>query len=156
MYDPNYEKFVKEKGAELHRLGFNCAECVLLAVKEWMNWSYDAVPRVATGFGGGIGRSGNLCGAATGAIMSLGLTHGRNTGNDKRPQDFTYRLSSKFIDNFKEEFDSLDCRDISKVNFDDPEDIKRWMASGGRERCTDVIIKTLLLLEPYLSMHSAY
>ena len=36
-----------------------------------------AIPRIATPFGGGIGGRGEVCGAVTGAVMAIGLKHGR-------------------------------------------------------------------------------
>ena len=36
------------------------------------------VPRIATGFGGGMGRCGEVCGAVTGAIMAIGMVLGRD------------------------------------------------------------------------------
>jgi hypothetical protein len=52
-----------EKASQLHLQGYNCAQAVLLVLYEHMNpdGKKEIVPKIATGFGGGIGRCGNVC-----------------------------------------------------------------------------------------------
>jgi C_GCAxxG_C_C family probable redox protein len=143
MTHPDLEKYAADMGGKLHAQGFNCAECVVLAISNWKEWKHKAIPRIATGFGGGIGRTANLCGAATGALMGIGLAYGRDSGDNKDAQNFAYRLARRFLDDFQAQNGSINCRDIAKVNFDDPKDVKRWMDEGGRDRCGQVIINTI-------------
>jgi C_GCAxxG_C_C family probable redox protein len=62
-----------EKAAKRHIDGYNCAQAVLLTLYEHMNpqETNPVIPKVATGFGGGMGRCGNVCGDLTGAIMAV-------------------------------------------------------------------------------------
>ena len=43
--------------------GWLCSEAVLQALAEALNVSSELIPRIATGFAAGIGRSGEVCGA---------------------------------------------------------------------------------------------
>ena len=60
------------------RQGLNCTECVM---KTFMDMYDTELPEeilcMATGFGGGIGHTKNICGAITGAVMALGTVKGR-------------------------------------------------------------------------------
>ena len=57
---------------------------MLLALAEQQGIRSDVIPRIATGFCGGMSRTGNLCGAVSGGVMGLGLALGRHTPQDSR------------------------------------------------------------------------
>jgi len=55
-----------EKGASLFRQGYNCAQSVMLTMQDFWNEKKTLESKIASAFGGGIGRRGSLCGALTG------------------------------------------------------------------------------------------
>lgn len=71
---------VEARTEELFRGGLHCAEAVLQAVLESQGLGEaECSPRVATAFGGGVGRSKKgLCGALSGGLMALGYLRGRS------------------------------------------------------------------------------
>lgn len=71
---------VETRTEELFRSGLHCAEAVLQAVLESQGvGEAEFSPRVATAFGGGVGRSKkSLCGALSGGLMALGYLRGRS------------------------------------------------------------------------------
>jgi len=52
--------FPCEDAAERFRRGDNCTQSVLLTVLEHYNGESELIPKIATGFGGGIGRCGSV------------------------------------------------------------------------------------------------
>jgi len=62
---------LEEQAKRNFNMGYNCAESVLLAVSEangaTRQRAQSLIPRIATGFGGGIARNGDVCGALVGA-----------------------------------------------------------------------------------------
>jgi C_GCAxxG_C_C family probable redox protein len=99
----------------------NCAESVLLAsVGEQQN-----VPRVATAFGGGMGRQGEVCGALTGALMAIGVKHGRD-GPDTERRDRTYMLARSLFSDFISRFGSVICRELTGCNLATEEGMKKF------------------------------
>jgi len=100
--------------------GFLCSEAVLMAIRDTLGDSCRCVPRIATGFAAGVGRTGNLCGAFTGAVMGLGLALGRDrpTVGDRPPHWF----SKKMADAFEEAEGSLTCPGILGLDIGDPGD----------------------------------
>jgi C_GCAxxG_C_C family probable redox protein len=53
--------------------GYNCAQAVLACCGRAYGLPKETAVQVAQAFGGGIGKTGNLCGALTGALMTVGL-----------------------------------------------------------------------------------
>jgi C_GCAxxG_C_C family probable redox protein len=89
-----------DQAAETFRNGFNCAQAVLLAHADDLGLDRDIATKLAAGFGGGIGRMGRTCGAVTGAIMVLGLTHASTDPADTATKMRTYDLSAEFARRF--------------------------------------------------------
>jgi C_GCAxxG_C_C family probable redox protein len=100
----------------LFNSGFNCAESVLTSAKERLGVRSSMVPRVATGFGAGVGRKGSLCGALTGAVMAIGLAYGRQKQSQDREK--AYALARRTFDRFKARFGSPYCMELIKVDLD--------------------------------------
>ncbi len=71
---------VSKLAFDYHKSGFHCAEAISKAFMEvYGNGTSDDIPKVATAFGGGVGRTKQeICGALTGAIIALGYLLGRS------------------------------------------------------------------------------
>jgi C_GCAxxG_C_C family probable redox protein len=68
----------KDNAKQNYRTGLNCAESALRAIIDTGIIDFPSeIVASATGFGGGIGLSGNNCGGLTGGIMAIGAVHGR-------------------------------------------------------------------------------
>lgn len=76
---------------------FNCSQSVLYAFCDELGFDRQTALRIAAGFGGGIGRSGETCGAVTGAIMVIGLKKGMSLPDPLKSNDITYELSAEFL-----------------------------------------------------------
>jgi len=75
----------KQLSGQNFRDGYNCAEAVVRAFRDGMGVDIpDEALRMASGFGGGLGHAGCICGALTGAIMVLGMLQGRVTKDQNR------------------------------------------------------------------------
>ncbi len=97
-------------------LGFNCAESALIGVTHALDLKSDMIPRIATGFGGGVSRYGSICGALSGAIMAMGACCGRDNLDDPEGRQKMQNLVFSFIEDFKKEFLFIDCRDLTECN----------------------------------------
>ena len=64
-----------ERAVELRAESYNCAQAVIAAVANDVGITEEAAFGFAGGFGGGL-RLGEVCGAATGAVMAIGLRYG--------------------------------------------------------------------------------
>lgn len=102
---------------------FLCSESVLLAISELLSIRSKLIPKVATGFGAGIGGQGEVCGAVSGGILGLGLRFGRNDVKKESVKPYWY--ASDFLKRFKAEVGNLSCRELTGCNFN---------TEGGRRR----------------------
>ena len=72
--------------------GFNCAQAVLLAFSDLTGLEQDTAARLASSFGGGLGRMREVCGAVSGASMVLGLLKGYSDPKDADAKRDHYHL----------------------------------------------------------------
>ena len=101
-----------ESAAEKFLGGYNCAQSVLFALADRNNISDDVLLKISTGFGGGMAREQEVCGAVTGGIMALGLRFGRGVSDEKINTDTTYVNTRKLIAEFKQLYGSIICKEI--------------------------------------------
>jgi C_GCAxxG_C_C family probable redox protein len=92
--------------------GFNCAQSVLFSYADELGLSRDLALRIANGFGGGMGRKQEVCGAVSGGIMVLGLKYGRGENEGKEKQELTYQKVRELIDAFVNEYGTMNCREL--------------------------------------------
>lgn len=95
--------------------GFLCSESVLLAISDWLEIKNDMIPRIATGFGGGICFCGLVCGAVSGGIMALSVKFGRNDAKEQKVD--LYQLGHRIVEGFEKEFGSVMCRELTECDF---------------------------------------
>jgi C_GCAxxG_C_C family probable redox protein len=97
--------------------GHNCAEAVLRTFADDVG-AGDTV-RLATGFGGGMGRDGSVCGALTGGVMALGLWLGRLEPEDEAASDRCAVAVQELRRRFVEACGDTDCRALTGVDLRD-------------------------------------
>ena len=95
------------------------------------------IPRVATGFGGGLSRNGDVCGALTGGIMRIGLAVGRNSAEESR--DRCYGAVDRFYSAFVKEFGTCKCRELTGLDLKTEEGRAAYQARVHLERCTKIV-----------------
>jgi len=108
------------------------------------------IPKLATGFGGGIGRKGSLCGAFTGSIMAIGMKMGRVDPRNRETASMVYEKCQQFWDRFEKEFGNINCYSLIGYRLDNPEENRQWLATGGREKCASIVEKTAQMLCDFL------
>jgi C_GCAxxG_C_C family probable redox protein len=148
------EKMATETAQEAVKLfdsGYNCAEAVLLALSEKFSTETPLIPRIATGFGGGIGRSGNVCGALSGAIMAIGLRIGCDKAEEKEKRYTAYNTALQMIKEFEKEFGSINCKTLTQCDLSTQEGREKFNEQNTRKEicpkfvgwCADYITKRL-------------
>jgi len=113
-----------ERADQLHAQGANCAQSVACAFAEDLGADRALTLRLATGFGGGMGRTGGTCGALTGAFMALGLAFGMNDPADLAAKERTYALVAEAAKRFREKAGALTCRDLLGLDLGKPEELQ--------------------------------
>ena len=62
-----------EKAKELFKSGYNCSQAVLGVFCEELGLNFDTAMKIASSFGGGMGRMREVCGTVSGMFMAAGL-----------------------------------------------------------------------------------
>ena len=99
-----------------------CAQSVLGSFAEQLGLDRETAYKIATPFGGGIGYSGQICGAVSGAIMVIGLARGY-TVYDQQQKEACYGLAQAFLERFAAEHGSLNCPELLGYDIGDPDDL---------------------------------
>ena len=106
----------QEDAKKLHHEGFNCAQSVLIASRDFTGLDQEVAAKVACGFGGGV-RSGEICGCITGGVMALGCC---STQSETAP------LVMRMVSDFREEHGCVRCAELQEKY-------------GGKTKCDDMI-----------------
>ena len=123
-----------EQAVAYHHKGFNCCQSVLAAYSDLTGLSQQASFDMGGGFGAGA-HTGELCGAITGAILTLGML---------TPVD---PLAKEFQKRFQEKFGDLRCKPLLKAGIQatDATPVARDMALTNR--CDVLIITAMEIVE---------
>lgn len=112
---------ITQKAIEGFRGGLNCAQAIVTAYADDMKLERDLALGVACGFGGGMGRLQETCGAVTGSYMVLGIHICGRVADNKERKEKTYALVQEFSRQFKKNQGSLDCRELLKCDLNTEE-----------------------------------
>ena len=118
------------KAGNYFKEGYNCAEAVFLTYRELLAPEMDpSMVRLMTGFGGGVGESGCMCGALTGSIAALNMIKGRTTNQVSR--DEAYRFAKEFSEKFTEKYGVTCCRALNPHPFETREHLTNCLKITG-------------------------
>lgn len=102
--------------------GFNCSQAVFSTFAPALDLDRETALKVAAAFGGGMVRTGEVCGAVSGALMVIGLRYSQPTAEDKTAKEETYELASQFINRFKTRNKGcVKCRELLGHDIGTPE-----------------------------------
>ena len=109
-------KLIEEKAIETFRAGLNCSQAVFTAYSDKLNFDNDLALSVSCGFGGGMGRLQETCGAVTGSFMVLGVHTCKRHSDNKTRKEETYKLVQEFSRQFKQINGTTDCIDLLQID----------------------------------------
>jgi C_GCAxxG_C_C family probable redox protein len=110
-----------ELAVSLFKQGFSCSQAVFAAYGDCFGLDREMALRIAAGFGGGMGRMAQTCGAVTGAFMLIGMKHGSVDAKARQAKEKTYELVRKFAGKFSDRHGSLLCRELLGCDLSTPE-----------------------------------
>lgn len=141
----------KDIAQALFKEGFSCSQAVLAAFSEAHGLDRETALRLSQAFGGGIARRADWCGAATGALLAIGLKYGRTRAEDEAARDRTYAVAAEFLRRFEDRFGALKCRDLLGCDIGTPEGAAEAEARRLHEtRCADYVAAAADILEDLL------
>ncbi|RWX44933.1 C_GCAxxG_C_C family probable redox protein [Candidatus Electrothrix marina] len=145
---PKEREEMANKAVQLFADGFHCSQAVLCACAELFRNeppSPEVVAAMAP-FAGGMGSTGGVCGALSGALATIGFTLGKTTAqqeNHKEMCSVSYAMIQKFAE-ITEPHGSIQCADIAQVDWKDKEAVHIFRTHPGstRKNCIRVVRET--------------
>ncbi len=94
--------------------GYNCAQAVLLSFGDLTGLDEKMGMKLASSFGGGMGRLREVCGTVSGMFMVLGMLHGYDATAPSAAEDKKahYAHIQELAERFRRQVGSIVCREI--------------------------------------------
>ena len=90
-----------ERALACFKDNYNCSQSIFSTYAPRFGVNREHALKVASAFGGGIVRMGNICGTVTVAFMAIGLKYGEIVdGGEESPNDKSYEVAKEFINKF--------------------------------------------------------
>lgn len=109
----------KQCAREYFAQGYNCCQAVAMTFSDVLGMEPQAVARIASGFGGGMGRMREVCGTVSGMTMVAGAICPADNVQNRDAKTANYALVQEFAQAFKKENGSIICREL--LGLDKPE-----------------------------------
>ena len=126
----------------------HCAQAIFAAYGEQLDLGkvdFDTCMKIASAFSGGIARTGNVCGAITGALMVLGLRYG--------DVEKSNGIAVNLFDEFKSLNGSIICRELINHDLITDKDLKQAFKNGSFDNCPKFVEDVAMILEKQLEIH---
>lgn len=141
------------KAVELFKEGYNCSQAVLLAFSDKYTMEQKQVAKLASSFGGGMGRLREVCGTVSGMFMVAGLLYGYDDPKAREEKTEHYKRIQYLAKKFEEEQGSIICRELLGLDVKRqtyvPE--KRTENYYKKRPCVELVAFAAGLLEEYIN-----
>jgi C_GCAxxG_C_C family probable redox protein len=85
------------------------------------------IPQIASGFAGGIGNTGAVCGAVVGAVMAISLTQKRAETIEEMFANL--QMAAEFRRRFEDKMGTIHCRELTGADLTTDQGIEELMNS---------------------------
>ena len=142
-----------EYAAKLFYDGYNCAQALTVAFRDVTGLEESFSAKMASSFGGGMGRMREVCGAVSGMLMVAGIVYGYDSTSDEESKKAHYELVQHLAGQFREQVGSIICREILKNPPSDPTPSARTEEYYATRPCCRMVYTAAKILEEYLQEH---
>ena len=136
--------------AELFLKGYNCAQAITVAFSDVTGLEPEFSSRMASSFGGGMGRMREVCGAVSGMLMVAGILYGYDQPEEGQVKKEHYALVQTLADQFREQVGSIVCREILKNPPSDPNPTPRTAEFYQQRPCARMVLLAAQILDAYI------
>lgn len=144
----------KEKALKLYQTGYNCAQSIVGAFEDLLGKKTNTMIDISAGFGGGMGRLQQTCGAVSGAFMVMSSLYNHSEKSSK--EQLTHDIQH-FARTFNQIHGNLNCKNLIEYNLNDPEEHEKAKKNHVFEKkCTRFIETSVELVEDILKTSKEY
>ena len=132
--------------------GYNCSQSIVLAFADMLPIDRATLLRMASSFGGGMGRLREVCGSVTGMFMIAGILYGYDGPETGQVKADHYVRIQELAHKFEEEHGSIVCRDMLglSVHHDVPVPEARTQEYYKKRPCPEIIGDAAEILDQYI------
>jgi len=131
--------------------GFTCSSVVFSTFAGELGLDPDTAKKIGCGFGAGISKTGNICGAVSGAIMVIGLKYGKTIQGDDTATEKSRALAREFMQEFTARHGSVNCTELLGYNLSNPDEYKQARNSKlFFTKCPELVVDAVIILEKIL------
>lgn len=140
-----------EKSERLFKEGYNCSQAVVGAFSDLLPFDFDTLTLISSGFGGGMGRLREVCGAVSGMVLVSSILKGYNNPKDDQAKKELYSFIQNIVKEFEEENSSIVCRELLglSVKREDPIPEKRTDEYYKKRPCVEMVKSAVRILCKY-------
>ena len=141
-----------DKACELFVNDANCAQAVFAAFADMMGMEEKTALKLASSFGGGMGRLREVCGAVSGMFMVAGALYGYDYNDDEKKKAH-YALIQQLASEFTARHKTIICRDLLKLTNEVPSPIptKRDAEFYKARPCVCFVETAASIMEDYIA-----
>ena len=139
-----------ECAAELFVGGYNCAQAIAVAFCDEIGVTKEQAAKMASSFGGGMGRMREVCGAVSGMLLVVGILYGYDTPGDDISKKTHYERVQALAEDFRGQAGSIVCRDILKNPPSDPTPSPRTEEYYRDRPCARMVYTAAKILDDYI------
>lgn len=135
-----------EKAKNLFKCGCNCSQAVAAAFCEETGLDEELTKRLTIGFGGGIGRMREVCGAVSGMAFVISAVYNEDKGS-------IYKRIQDVANEFRKQNGSIVCRELLELTESSisPVPEERTQQYYKKRPCPEIVSIAADILEKYLS-----
>ncbi|HPD55894.1 MAG TPA: C-GCAxxG-C-C family protein [Smithellaceae bacterium] len=140
-----------EKAAGYMKIGYNCSQAIVKTYAAEVGLNENEIVKMASVLGGGIGRTGHVCGAVSGAALIIGAKFG-STDNTKLESKYkVYQKGRELLERFAAENKSILCSEILGYDINTKEGLKQARQAGVfTQKCPGFVASAARILESLL------
>ncbi len=151
MVDLKNSRYAK-KAMELFKEGYNCSQAVFLAFSDKYDIEEMQAVKIASSFGGGMGRLREVCGAVTGMFMVAGLLYGYDNPKANKEKAEHYARIQELAAEFTKYNGSIVCRELLglSVKKEAPVPDERTEEYYKKRPCVEMVGMAAAIMEEYI------
>lgn len=146
-----------ERAYENFKSGYNCCQSIAVAYADLLGLSPQMAARLSSGFGGGMGRLREVCGAVSGMVFVASALKGYSDPKDNAQKKELYALIQKLAGAFERENGSIVCRELLglSVKKEDPTPSERTEGYYKKRPCAELVRMAAEILERELLLNES-
>jgi len=141
-----------ELASEYLKKGYNCAQAIIKTYVGDVGMNEEEAVKMTSVMGGGIGRTGHICGAVSGAALIIGMKFGSTDNTVKHARAKAYQKAKELLEKFAAKNKSILCKELLGYDISTREGLAQARESGVMvQKCPKLVFSAAKILESIIS-----